>query len=174
MVSLTMGMDGIACSDYGENEEAATNAAIASLIDGVDAADIGDPLWKHFVTRHRLEKRDPDQPQSVAKEPIVYYVDSGAPPEIKQALIEGASWWNAAFETAGYIDAFQVRELPEGVDPMDVRYNVIQWVHRSTRGWSYGASVVDPRTGEIIKGHVSLGSLRVHQDHLIIEGLQSK
>lgn len=138
------------------------------------AADIGDPLWKHFVTRHRLEKQDPDQPQSVAKEPIVYYVDSGAPPEIKQALIEGASWWNAAFETAGYIDAFQVRELPEGVDPMDVRYNVIQWVHRSTRGWSYGASVVDPRTGEIIKGHVSLGSLRVHQDHLIIEGLQSK
>jgi len=54
---------------------------------------------------------------------------------------------------------------------MDVRYNVIQWVHRSTRGWSYGASVTDPRTGEIIKGHVSLGSLRVRQDYMIAEGL---
>ncbi len=138
------------------------------------AADIGEPLWQHFVTRHRLEKQDPGQDRSPAKEPIVYYVDSGAPPEIKQALIEGASWWNAAFETAGYIDAFQVKELPEDADPLDVRYNVIQWVHRSTRGWSYGQSVVDPRTGEIIKGHVLLGSLRVHQDHLILSGLQAE
>lgn len=138
------------------------------------AADIGEPLWQHFVTRHRLEKQNPNQDRSPAKEPIVYYVDSGAPPEIKQALIEGASWWNAAFETAGYVDAFQVKELPANADPLDVRYNVIQWVHRSTRGWSYGQSVVDPRTGEIIKGHVLLGSLRVHQDHLILSGLQSE
>ena len=104
-------------------------------------------------------------------EPIVYYVDPGAPEPIRSALIEGASWWNQAFETAGYSNAFQVKMLPEGVDPMDVRYNVIQWVHRSTRGWSYGMTVSDPRTGEIIKGHVSLGSLRVRQDYLIAQGL---
>ena len=104
-------------------------------------------------------------------EPIVYYVDPGTPKPVLSALLEGASWWNEAFEAAGFRDAFQVKVLPEGADPLDLRYNVIQWVHRSTRGWSYGASVVDPRTGEIIKGHVSLGSLRVRQDFLIAEGL---
>ena len=108
---------------------------------------------------------------SEAVEPIVYYVDSGVPEPIRSALVEGASWWNQAFEAAGYIDGFQVKILPDGVDPMDVRYNVIQWVHRSTRGWSYGMSVRDPRTQEIIKGHVSLGSLRVRQDYLLAEGL---
>ena len=135
------------------------------------ATDIGEPLWQHRITRHRLQKQTPGREPSAPVEPIVYYVDPGAPPEIKQALIEGASWWNAAFETAGFVDAFQVRELPSDADPLDVRYNVIQWVHRSTRGWSYGQSVVDPRTGEIIKGHVLLGSLRVHQDHLLMRGL---
>ena len=90
---------------------------------------------------------------------------------IRSALLEGASWWNQAFEAAGYINAFQVKVLPEDADPMDIRYNMINWVHRSTRGWSYGASVVDPRTGEIIKGQVTLGSLRVRQDYLIATGL---
>jgi hypothetical protein len=104
-------------------------------------------------------------------EPIIYYVDPGAPEPIRSALIEGAAWWNEAFTAAGYVNAFQVELLPEGADPMDVRYNTIQWVHRSTRGWSYGYSVYDPRTGEIIKGHVSLGSLRVRQDYMIAEGL---
>ncbi|GAB3818289.1 hypothetical protein GCM10028895_15350 [Pontibacter rugosus] len=104
-------------------------------------------------------------------EPIVYYVDNGAPEPIRTALVEGGRWWNQAFEAAGYKDAFRVEVLPDSADPMDVRYNVIQWVHRSTRGWSYGASVTDPRTGEIIKGHVSLGSLRVRQDYMIAEGL---
>ena len=106
-------------------------------------------------------------------EPIVYYVDRGAPEPVKSALIEGASWWNQAYEAAGYKNAFIVKEMPADADPMDVRFNLIQWVHRSTRGWSYGASVRDPRTGEIIKGHVSLGSLRVRQDFLIAQGLLS-
>ena len=104
-------------------------------------------------------------------EPIVYYLDRGAPEPIRSALLDGARWWNQAFEAAGYQNAFRVELMPEGADPMDLRYNVIQWVHRATRGWSYGASVVDPRTGEIIKGHVTLGSLRVRQDYLIAEGL---
>lgn len=104
-------------------------------------------------------------------EPIIYYLDRGAPEPIRSALMEGASWWNEAFEAAGFKNAFRVELLPEGADPMDVRYNVINWVHRTTRGWSYGSSVSDPRTGEIIKGHVLLGSLRVRQDFLIAQGL---
>ena len=135
------------------------------------ATPIGERLHINYGRRHRLEKINPNAEVSEAVEPIVYYIDSGAPEPVRSALIEGASWWNQAFEEAGYKDAFQVKLLPEDVDPMDVRYNVIQWVHRSTRGWSYGDSVVDPRTGEIIKGHVSLGSLRVRQDYLIVEGL---
>ncbi|MEL6133078.1 MAG: zinc-dependent metalloprotease, partial [Bacteroidota bacterium] len=135
------------------------------------ATPIDQPVQKRFITRHRLQKKDPLAASSEAIEPIVYYVDPGAPEPIRSALIEGASWWNQAFEAAGYKNAFRVEVLPEGADPLDVRYNVIQWVHRSTRGWSYGASVVDPRTGEIIKGHVSLGSLRVRQDFLIAQGL---
>ena len=123
------------------------------------ATPIQESLVKRFIQRHRLRKKDPNAATSEPVSPIVYYVDPGAPEPIKSALMEGASWWNQAFEAAGYKDAFQVKELPEGVDPMDLRYNVIEWIHRSTRGWSYGNSIVDPRTGEIIKGHVSLGSL---------------
>jgi len=108
---------------------------------------------------------------SEAVQPIIYYLDRGAPEPVRTALMEGALWWNQAFEAAGYKNAFQVQLLPEDADPMDIRYNIIQWIHRSTRGWSYGASIVDPRTGEIIKGQVSLGSLRDRQDFLIAEGL---
>lgn len=132
---------------------------------------IGDKLAVDYGGRHRLRKVDPTAPISEAVEPIIYYLDRGAPEPVRSALLDGARWWNQAFEAAGYKDAFQVKMLPAGVDPMDVRYNVIQWVHRSTRGWSYGYGVIDPRTGEIIKGHVSLGSLRVRQDYLIAEGL---
>jgi hypothetical protein len=135
------------------------------------ATPIDQPLVKKFIRRHRLKKKNPSASISEAVEPIIYYLDRGAPEPIRSALINGASWWNQAFEAAGYKDAFQVKVLPNDVDPMDARYNVIQWVHRSTRGWSYGSSVTDPRTGEIIKGHVSLGSLRVRQDFLIAQGL---
>ena len=135
------------------------------------ATPIEEPLVKRFIARHRLKKKNPGAATSEAVEPIIYYLDRGAPEPIKSALMEGAAWWNQAFEAAGYENAFQIKVLPEDAHPLDVRYNVIQWVHRSTRGWSYGASVVDPRTGEIIKGHVSLGSLRVRQDFLIAEGL---
>lgn len=135
------------------------------------SAPLGSPMDVHLITRHRLEKRDPSAKVSEPVAPIVYYVDRGAPEPIKSALIEGASWWDAAFEAAGFRHALIVKELPEGADPEDIRYNMIDWVHRSTRGWSYGASVVDPRTGEIIKGVVTLGSLRARQDFLIAEAL---
>ena len=135
------------------------------------ATPIGEPLAVNYGRRHRLKKKDPQAEVSEAVEPIVYYVDRGAPEPVRSALLDGARWWSEAFEAAGYKDAYRVEVLPEGADPMDVRYNVIQWVHRSTRGWSYGSSVLDPRTGEIIKGHVTLGSLRVRQDYMIAEGL---
>lgn len=133
------------------------------------ATPIDQPLVKRFIRRHRLEKKNPSEAVSEPVKPIVYYLDRGTPEPVRSALLEGARWWNAAFEAAGFRNAFRVEMMPQDADPMDVRYNVIQWVHRSTRGWSYGASVVDPRTGEILKGHVTLGSLRVRQDFLIAE-----
>ncbi|MDN3202582.1 zinc-dependent metalloprotease [Algoriphagus sediminis] len=132
---------------------------------------ISEPILKRYIARHRLVKKNPGPELSEVVEPIVYYLDRGTPEPVASALIEGGNWWNQAFEAAGFKDAFRVELAPEGMDLMDVRYNVIQWVHRSTRGWSYGASVRDPRTGEILKGHVSLGSLRVRQDFLIAQGL---
>jgi hypothetical protein len=135
------------------------------------ATPVEQPIMKRFINRHRLEKKDPAAKVSEAVRPLVYYVDRGAPEPIRGALLEGARWWNQAFEAIGYKDAFRVEVMPEGADSMDARYNIIQWVHRSTRGWSYGASVTDPRTGEIIKGHVTLGSLRIRQDFMIAEGM---
>ncbi|MDH3588311.1 MAG: zinc-dependent metalloprotease [Gammaproteobacteria bacterium] len=135
------------------------------------ATPIGEPIERPLAFRHRLKKKKPKAKLSAAVEPIVYYVDRGTPEPIRSALMEGAAWWADAFVAAGYKDAFKIELLPEEASPLDVRYNVIQWVHRSTRGWSYGWSVADPRTGEIIKGHVSLGSLRVRQDYLLAEGL---
>jgi hypothetical protein len=137
------------------------------------SAPFGADTRARFIRRHRLEKKDPGASVSEPVEPIIYYVDPGAPEPIRTALVQGASWWNQAFEAAGFRNGFRVELLPEGADPMDVRYNTITWVHRSTRGWSYGSSITDPRTGEILKGHVSLGSLRAQQDYLIGEGLLS-
>ena len=137
------------------------------------SAPLGEDMVQRFIRRHRLEKQDPSAAMGPAVEPIVYYLDPGAPEPIRSALLDGARWWNQAFEAAGYTDAFQVEMLPDGVSSHDVRYNVINWVHRSTRGWSTGGSVTDPRTGEILKGVVTLGSLRWRQDYLIAEGLLS-
>jgi len=134
---------------------------------------VNQSITKRFIYRHRLEKKNPNAAVSEAVEPIVYYLDPGTPEPVRSALLEGASWWNQAFEAIGYKNAFQVKTLPKDADPLDLRYNVIQWVHRSTRGWSYGGSISDPRTGEIIKGHVSLGSLRIRQDFLIAQALQA-
>jgi hypothetical protein len=135
------------------------------------ATPIEEPITKRFIARHRLEKKDPTAAVSEPVKPITYYVDRGAPEPVRSALLEGARWWDQAFEAAGYKNAFRVELMPADADPMDVRYNVIQWVHRSTRGWSYGNSLQDPRTGEIIQGRVSLGSLRDRQDFLIAAGL---
>ena len=142
---------------------------------GIEFADFASPftgpLEKRWISRHRLEKKDPNAAVSEPVAPIVYYVDPGAPEPIRGAIIEGASWWSQAFEAAGFRNAFQVKVLPPEADPMDVRYNMISWVHRATRGWSFGGAVIDPRTGEILKGNVVLGSQRIRQDVLIAGGL---
>ncbi|MEE1878432.1 zinc-dependent metalloprotease [Altererythrobacter litoralis] len=135
------------------------------------SAPLGRSMLVKLAERHRLEKVDPSAERSPVKEPIVYYVDGAAPEPVRQALIDGVGWWAEAFEEAGFLDAFRVEVLPEGIDPLDMRYNVVNWVNRATRGWSYGPSIVDPRTGEILKGSVMLGSLRVRQDILIFQAL---
>ena len=134
---------------------------------------IGEPMQVRYIRRHRLEKKDPGAAASEPVKPIQYWVDPGAPEDVKKALLEGAGWWNQAFEAAGFRNGFTVAVLPDGADPMDIRYNMINWVHRSTRGWSSGGTVSDPRTGEIIKATVTLGSLRDRQDYMIFEGLLS-
>ena len=135
------------------------------------SAPLEGPMREGYAVRHRLSRIDPSAPSGPVVEPIVFYVDRGAPEPVRSALIEGAMWWAEAFEEAGFEDGYRVELLPEGAHPLDIRYNTIQWVHRQTRGWSYGASVTDPRTGEIIKGAVILGSQRVRQDRMIFEGL---
>lgn len=135
------------------------------------SAPLGEEVPRAFALRHRLSLKNPDDPSEGVTEPIVFYVDPGAPEPVRSALIEGASWWAQGFEAAGLPGAYRVELLPEDAHPADIRYNVVQWVHRQTRGWSYGGAVIDPRTGEMLKGHVILGSQRVRQDRMIFEGL---
>jgi hypothetical protein len=171
-VTLTVHHSFIALPEDGYETRASDPRSGAFELTRYDmATPLDEPLQRGYARRHRLERIDPDAASGPVVEPIVYYVDRGAPELIQQALIEGGNWWAEAFEAAGFEDAYRVELLPEGVHPLDARYNVIQWVHRQTRGWSYGASVTDPRTGEILKGHVILGSQRVRHDRLIFEGL---
>jgi hypothetical protein len=135
------------------------------------AQPLGQPIVYELANRFRLEKTDPNAARATVKKPIIFYIDRAAPEPIRTALREGVSWWAKAFDAAGYVDAFRVEIMPEGADPLDVRYNVVNWVNRATRGWSYGQAVSDPRTGEIIKGNVLLGSLRVRQDMMIYQAL---
>ncbi|GIU02469.1 zinc-dependent metalloprotease [Shewanella morhuae] len=135
------------------------------------ATSFDRPLVQRFILRHRLQKVHPGPAPSEVVKPIIYYLDPGVPEPIRSALLDGARWWESAFTRAGFIDGFKVELLPKDADPQDIRYNMIQWVHRATRGWSYGAALTDPRSGEIIKGQVTLGSLRVRQDYLIAKGL---
>ena len=171
-VTLTVHHSFVALPDAGYTPRIADDRAGSIITSVYDmAAPLDQPVRRSFALRHRLQRTDPSASSGPVAEPIVYYVDRGAPEVIRQALIEGGNWWGQAFEAAGFENAYRVELLPEGAHPADARYNMIQWVHRQTRGWSYGGSVIDPRTGEIIKGHVILGSQRVRQDRMIFEGL---
>jgi len=133
---------------------------------------VDQPIRKQYIRRFRLEKKNPNAKVSEPVKPIVYYIDRGVPEPIRTALVDGANWWNEAFEAIGYKNAFQAKVMPEGADPMDIRYNMINWIHYQSRGWSSGGGVTDPRTGEIIKGVVTLGSQRIRQDYLIAQALK--
>ena len=132
---------------------------------------LGSPIVNDLARRFRLEKIDPQAARSPVKKPIVFYIDPAMPSPIRDAVKDGVGWWREAFDAAGFVDAFRVDVLPPGADPLDVRYNVVNWVNRATRGWSYGQPIDDPRTGEIIKGAVVLGSLRARQDMMIFQAL---
>jgi hypothetical protein len=142
---------------------------------GTQVVDFNAPLGAQIVydlaNRFRLEKTDPNAARSPVRKPIVFHIDPAAPEPIRTALGEGVAWWRDAFDAAGLIDAFRVEPLPAGADPLDIRYNVVNWINRATRGWSYGQVITDPRTGEVLKGQVQLGSLRVRQDLLIFQAL---
>ncbi|WP_394693618.1 zinc-dependent metalloprotease [Hyphobacterium sp.] len=171
-ITLTVHHSFVALPDDGYQVRIADERSAAINLEIFDmAAPLDQSVRRQLALRHRLQRVDPSVASGPVVEPIVYYVDRGTPDVIRDALIEGGSWWADAFAAAGFENAFRVEVLPEGAHPLDVRYNVIQWVHRQTRGWSYGGSVIDPRTGEIIKGHVLLGSQRVRQDRMIFEGL---
>ncbi|MEM6584730.1 MAG: zinc-dependent metalloprotease [Pseudomonadota bacterium] len=135
------------------------------------SATLAEPVVIDLANRFRLEKTDPTAQRSPVKKPIIFYLDRNTPEPIRSAVLEGAGWWSQAFDAAGFIDAYRVEMLPEDADPLDVRYNMINWVDRATRGWAYGQQIVDPRTGEIIKGMVVLGSLRARQDIQIFQAL---
>jgi Met-zincin/Domain of unknown function (DUF5117) len=119
------------------------------------------PLTRYLVNRWRLQKKDPNAAISEPVKPIVFYLDRAIPEPIRSAARMGALWWNAAFEQAGFRNALRVEDLPEGADPMDIRYPTIQWTNRSGRGWSVGQSHIDVRTGEIIHAVVQLDSHRM-------------
>jgi hypothetical protein len=134
---------------------------------------LGESRTTRYLTRFRLEKKDPTKAVSDPVKPIVYYVDRGAPEPIRTALLEGVRWWNEAFLAAGFSNAFKAELMPEGADPLDIRYNVILWVEGENRAFSNGLDVIDPRTGEILKGEVTLTSGRERQDFLITDALLS-
>ena len=119
------------------------------------------PLTRYLVNRWRLQKKDVNAAMSEPVKPIVFYLDRAIPEPIRSAARMGALWWNAGFEQAGFKNALRVDDLPDGADPMDIRYPTIQWTNRSGRGWSVGQSHVDPRTGEIIHAVVQLDSHRM-------------
>jgi Met-zincin/Domain of unknown function (DUF5117) len=135
------------------------------------AQPIQQPLEQRWIARHRLERVNPTDPNSPIRNPLVYYIDRGIPEPIRTATKQGVSWWIEAFDRAGLKGGFRVEDLPEGVDPMDARYNVVQWENRNERGWSVGGALSDPRTGEIIKGMARLDSHRARTDYNIYAGL---
>jgi len=118
-------------------------------------------LSQNFIDRWRLEKKDPNAAISEPVKPITFYLDRAIPEPMRSAARRGALWWNQAFEQAGFRNALVVEDLPEGADPLDIRYPTIQWTNRNGRGWSVGMVQTDPRTGEILHAVVQLDSHRM-------------
>jgi hypothetical protein len=114
-----------------------------------------------WVTRWRLEKRDPTAAMSPPKKPIIFYFDPAIPAPLRHAMKQGLLWWNKAYEAAGFINAIEARDAPADMDPMDIRYAYVLWVNRDERGFSSGGTYRDPRTGEILGSKTHMDSHRI-------------
>jgi hypothetical protein len=135
------------------------------------AQPVQQPLVRRWINRHRLERVNPADPKSPIKNPLVYYIDPGIPEPLRTATLEGARFWSEAFDRAGLVGGFKVELLPQGVDPLDIRYNVVQWENRNEIGWSIGGGLFDPRTGEILKGMARMDSHRGRTAYSIVAAL---
>jgi hypothetical protein len=142
---------------------------------GITFKDYAQPiqgsLEQRWISRHRLERVNPNDPNSAFKKPIIYYIDPGIPEPLRTATIQGARFWEEAFNRAGLRGGFRVEMLPTDADPMDARYNTVMWVNRNERGWSFGGSQGDPRTGQILKGVAHMDSHRNRTDYNIYAAL---
>jgi len=122
-----------------------------------DYTDVNDKVnAKCFITRYRLEKKDPNAALSEPVKPIVYYIDPATPkkwvPWFKKAIED----WQPAFEAAGFKNAIVAREAPPDDpdwSPEDARYSVVRWLPSTTENAS-GPNVHDPRSGEILEAHI--------------------
>ncbi|NJN62862.1 MAG: DUF5117 domain-containing protein, partial [Coleofasciculaceae cyanobacterium RL_1_1] len=110
-----------------------------------------------LIQRWDLKKRDPEAELSPPEKPIVFWIENTVPPEHRQAVRDGILSWNAAFEQAGFINAIEVRQMPDDADwdPEDVRYNTVRWLTtESTSFAGIGPSRVNPLTGEILDADI--------------------
>jgi hypothetical protein len=128
-------------------------------------------LRQSYILRRQLIKKDPSASISEPEHPLVFYIDPSVPVELRPFVTEAVLWWNTAFEAAGFRNALEVRELPGDVDPLSIGVNVITWVARTTRGFSWTNFVVDPRTGQILKTLICLDGMRLRADRLLFDAL---
>jgi hypothetical protein len=105
------------------------------------------------------------------EKPIVFYIDPAVPGAVRPLITDAISWWNPAFEAAGFSNALQVKDLPPSVDAFDNGVNVILWVPRESRGFSFGGVISDPRTGQVLKALVRLDAMRLQADGLLFDAL---
>ncbi len=114
-----------------------------------------------YIQRWHLEKQIPSAPLSPPLEPITFWIENTVPVQYRDAIREGILMWNKAFEKAGFIDAIQVKQMPDDAtwDPADVRYNTIRW-STTFEPWldGLGPSRVNPLTGEILDADIILNS----------------
>lgn len=122
---------------------------------------IDETPFTEWVRRFRLEKKDPAAAMSEPVEPIVFYFDPAIPDPIREAMKAGLLWWNESFEAAGFINAIEARDAPADMDPMDIRYPYVLWIHRDGRGFSSAGTFADPRTGEILGSKTHMDTYRM-------------
>jgi hypothetical protein len=122
--------------------------------------DENKAVERSYITRYRLEKKDPSAAVSDPVKPIVYYVDPATPTKLVPWIKKGIEDWKPAFEAAGFSNAIVAKEAPSKAedpdwDPEDVRYSVVRWLPSTTEN-AQGPHVHDPRSGEILEADVQM------------------